>query len=221
MIKAASLKHISKHVLQHVDFENAIFVIFAFLIGHSSFPGGFMPFALPFFAALSGSIAKNAAVAISLLIGVLSAGGPGKVLITAGSILLYSTINKFWVRKSESHENAKKLQIAAITGFVSSVAIGMLPVFAGDFLLYDFLKVILQGVMVIVLIPVMKNALIFYEDYKNNGAGALKNNERLISAIIVFVIALSAFSDLNIFGLHIRNMIYIIVILTAGYIAGP
>ncbi len=234
-----AFRSIKPFLVSILDREKLIYVIVSFLLGRAALPGGFMPFGLPLYIAVLSKSRKIKAVAVfSMLAGILTTGNIGMFALTAGSIPVYSFL-AFLCRKAGLPAAGRvNLPLQLLMVFTSSAVIGIIPVITGGFLLYDFLKAILQSIIIVAITPVLKNAVQFIADVRarydrpdqtdQTGQNSqviqtdqARHGERFIAASVVVIAALSVFSGIGIFGFQARNILYIMIILISGYSAGP
>ncbi len=239
-IKSFNLKAVravKPFLISMLDREKLIYLIASFLLGRAALPGGFMPFGLPLYiAVLSKSRRIKAIAVISMLAGILTTGNIGMLMLTAGSIPVYSFIAYLSEKAGLPAAGRVNLPLQLLMVFMSSAIIGIIPVITGGFLLYDFLKAMLQSIIIVAITPVLKNAVQFFADVRVRYEGRMGQagqtgqagltgqagqTEKFIAASVVAIAALSVFSGIGIFGFQVRNILYIMIILISGFSAGP
>ena len=90
-------------------------------------------------------------------------------------------------------------------------AFGM--VFTG-FLVYNLFSSILTGIITYIFYKIFANSLIVLKDFSIKNAFSI---EEVIGASLILAIAVSAFGNIQIFGLDIREILSIIIILVLGW----
>ena len=128
------------------------------------------------------------------------------------SLLFISMILIFkpWYQEKYKSER-KKLGIYV---FLSSFLVQAFGMFFNGFLVYSFFSSILTGIITYIFYKIFANSLIVIKDFSIKNAFSI---EEVVGASLIFSIAVSAFGNVQIFGLAVREILSIIIILVLGW----
>lgn len=197
---------------QIITKNNLILLPVAFLLGRANLLGGLMPFGISAYAATYGLDVNRILVALFILLGMFSAGAKEQIYMAIAGMLLFNAFNlPFRNNKSKAD---LRYGIAAFSG---TLVPQLVIVYLQGFLLYDFLKALLNSGIVFLLVFIYRKASSLVGDTRKKYAFS---NEEMISFAIVAALALSGLSDIQVFGLNVKNAMCILVILIFGYKCG-
>lgn len=183
-------------------------VVLAFLISRASLVDKLTPFGIAFITAhiLAGKF--NMYMLASSILGILSIHGlAGMDYIITLAIL---TIIYRFVEKLRQYS---LIVSAIITSCIFAAFMSLYGMLFKEFLFYDFLIIGFEALIVFTLTYIFSYTI----DAKFQRLGA---NERLISIFITLALVLSGFNELNIYGISIKNLIGIVIILYTAYKKG-
>lgn len=214
-----------KNVINLLYFKTYLIILpIAFLLGRAHLIKGLMPFGLPFYIATYPLGISKIAVAAFILLGIITAGGKHKVLVTASSMVLFSILNIIFKKKpslknstrssSKSSINIKSNSTYAVLGLISSLTPEIVVAFKQGMLLYDFVMAIFSSFIVFVMIFIFCNSTLLLN---KNKMTHILSNEELISVIITFALAFSGFNNIKVMGFGIKNVVSILAILIFSY----
>ncbi|HHW48205.1 MAG TPA: stage II sporulation protein E [Clostridiaceae bacterium] len=188
---------------------NIIILPVSFLLGRALLAGNLLPFAIPAYAACTGSGVNRNLVAVFTILGMVSRGKAEQTLIAIAGMFIFNVVNIPFKNK----KTGTTLRHAA-TAFVSSIIPQLILIFIQGFLLYDLLKALLYAAVVFSLTFVFKNAVAFV-----NRAGKAKifSNEGTISVAITISLAVLGMDGISLFGLGFKNILCVLIILLFSY----
>jgi stage II sporulation protein E len=192
--------------------NNSIVLPIAFLLGRASLTGGMMPFATAVYAAIYGLSYNKILVAVAMLFGMVTKGARHQIFISAVSILLFSIAGRF-IKKSEKSGTI----VYAVTATVSIFIPSIIYIYFKGFLLFDFLMSLLNALIVTMLVVIFRKGAMAINDRKRLHSFS---NEEVISIAIIFALALSGLSNISFFGVSVKNISCILLILIFSYKCG-
>ncbi|HEX9058729.1 MAG TPA: stage II sporulation protein E, partial [Clostridia bacterium] len=185
----------------------------AFLLGRVMFPSGIMPLGLALFVAASFTDVNKILLALFTLSGMVCGGAKEQIYITAASMLITSAVLPILKKMKKTGMFAVS---AAAAG--SILVPGMLFVYLQGFLVYDILKEIFDSVLVFSFVFIFKNPVSLISEGRKIKA---YSSEEITGAVILAILTLSGFGDLNIIGFSLKNIISILIIMLLSYKCGP
>lgn len=192
--------------------EYVIVIGIAFLLGRVKAAGGLMPFGLAFFAAayaVNKTGVKQLLVGIAVLAGILSAGIGAHLIIYASSLVVFSLLMFPWNKS----RNISVIRLA-LTSFFSLLLPNMTTAWLQNFLLYDILKALFESFIVFVLVFIFKNSMCILDANLPRKAFSA---EEVISVSILLSLCIAGFSDINVYGFSLKNILCIFFILLFSF----
>ena len=183
-------------------------VVLAFLISRASLVDKLTPFGIAFITAhiLAGKF--NMYMLASSILGILSIhglAGMDYIITLAILAIIYRFVEKL--------RQYSLIVSAIITSCIFAAFMSLYGMLFKEFLFYDFLIIGFEALIVFTLTYIFSYTI----DAKFQRLGA---NERLISIFITLALVLSGFNELNIYGISIKNLIGIVIILYTAYKKG-
>ena len=190
------------------NWRSSIPIILAFLISRASLVDKLTPFGVAFISAhiLAGKF--NIYILISSILGTLSVhglGGINYIITITAMTIIYSLVDRI--------RQFSLVVSALITSFAFIAIMSLYSMLFNELLFYDFLIIAFEGLIVFTLTYIFSYGI-------NSKFVRLGTNERLISIFITLALVLSGLRELNIYGISIKNLITIIIILYTGYKKG-
>ena len=208
--KKSKIKKILENTFEK---KKIILYIVAILISTVKCTNDIYPFALAIFAAACSNVIPIGIVYILTIIGTFIGGGTDvglNYLLTSLVFISMILIFKPWYQEKYKSER-KKLGIYVFLSSFLVQAFGM--IFTG-FLVYNLFSSILTGLITYIFYKIFANSLIVLKDFSIKNAFSI---EEVIGASLILAIAVSAFGNIQIFGLDIREILSIIIILVLGW----
>lgn len=204
-------------VLDYLNKTNLFVLPMAFLMGRITLFDGRMPLGIAIYAATLGMNINRIFISIAIIAGMLTTGsayegGLFYKLITAITVmLLINAINIPFKKGTPSH-----LRVG-LTAFIGLLIPEVVFIYLQDFYVYSILEALLNGFIIFALSFVFKNVM-----------GVLDSptkiynltNEEVLSFAIACALTISGLGPLSIYGVSLRNVICIIIILVFSFKSG-
>ena len=208
--KKGKLKIILNNIFEK---KKIILYIVALLISTVQCTNDIYPFALAIFAATCANLIPMGIVYIITIIGTYIGGGIDvglNYLLTSLIFIVMILIFKPWYQEKYKSER-KKLGIYV---FLSSFLVQASKMLFTGFLIYNLFSSILTGIITYIFYKIFANSLNVIKEFSLKNAFSI---EEVVGASLMLAIAVSAFGDFQIFGLAIREIMSIIIILVLGW----
>lgn len=183
-------------------------VVLAFLISRASLVDKLTPFGIAFITAYILAGKFNMYMLASSILGILSIHG-----LAGMDYIITLVILAIIYRFVEKLRQYSLIVSAIITSCIFAAFMSLYGMLFKEFLFYDFLIIGFEALIVFTLTYIFSYTI----DAKFQRLGA---NERLISIFITLALVLSGFNELNIYGISIKNLIGIVIILYTAYKKG-
>ncbi len=163
-------------------------------------------------ACLSNSIPLLGIVLTGIIGNIIKFGVTGAVSYILTTLIIIATVFLFRTRVNSEQKNeqiklSKNIFIA--TAIIQLAKIGM-----SGFTIYDVLSIISFAIITVVFYKIFVNSIIVIRDFREHKAFSI---EEVLGASLMLAIAVSAFSDLNVLGFSIRNILCILIVLILGW----
>ena len=204
-------------LLEYLNRANFFILPMAFLLGRITLFDGRMPFGIAIYAATLGMNINRIFISIAIFAGMLSSGSAYEnelfyKLITAFIVmLLINAINIPFKKSMGSH-----LRIGIIT-FIGLLVPEILFISLQGFYVYSILEALLNAFIIFALVFVFKNVMGVLESPTRIYS---LTNEETLSIAIACALTVSGLGPFYIYGVSLRNILCIIIILIFSYKAG-
>lgn len=204
-------------LLEYLNKANFFILPMAFLLGRITLFDGRMPFGIAIYAATLGMNINRIFISIAIFAGMLSSGSAYEnelfyKLITAFTVmLLINAINIPFKKSMGSH-----LRIGIIT-FIGILVPEILFISLQGFYVYSILEALLNAFIIFALVFVFKNVMGVLESPTRIYS---LTNEETLSIAIACALTVSGMGPFYIYGVSLRNILCIIIILIFSYKAG-
>lgn len=209
--KNGKIKLIIKNALTK---QNILMYIISFMLSMVSCgDGNLAPFGIAMFSAICSNEIPIGIVYILMIVGTYIGFGAQTTLtfiLTTLAFIAMVIIFKPEYQEEDRNEKRKLGKYIFISNFI--VQAGQM-IFNG-FLVYDLLASILMSTTVYIFYKIFTNSIILIKEFGIKEAFSI---EEVIGASLMISIALSAFGDFNIFGLQIKNVLNILIVLVLGW----
>ena len=209
-----SKQNTSKEILKNlVNVKNVMIYIIAFMISTIGMGQEVSPFSIAIVAAsLAGGVPAIMVVIAGLagnIIGVGTIGALNYILIVLMLLILIC------IKPPKENDQYKNEQIQ-ISGhiFVSILLVMIAKLILTKFTIGDMLLHITLAVFSVVFYKIFVNSLVVIQEITEKRAFSI---EEVIGASLLVSIAVSAFGDFAIFGLSIRDILSILIVLILGW----
>lgn len=203
--------------LEYLNKTNLFILPMAFLLGRITLFDGRMPFGIAIYAATLGMNINRIFISIAIFAGMLSSGSAYQnelfyKLVTAITVMLIiNAINIPFKKSKGSH-----LRVGIIT-LIGLLVPETVFIYLQGFYVYSLLEALLNAFIIFALVFVFKNVM---EVLETPTKIYNMTNEDTLSIAIACALAVSGLGPLNIFGISVRNIICIIIILVFSYKVG-
>lgn len=193
--------------------RNIVIYIVSFMLSMVSLGGEFSIFSISILAASFASSIPALGIVIISLIGNLIKFGPGGALgyfLTALVLLITMFIFKPIYNEQERNEKIK----LGKNVFIATMLIQIIKIAISSFTLYDLLTGIAISIIALVFYKIFVNSLVVLEDFMEKRAFTI---EEMIGASLLLSISVASFGDLSIFGIEIKNVLSILIVMVLGW----
>lgn len=203
-----------KYILKNIfEKQKIALYIVVLLISTVQCSNDIYPFALAIFAAVCANLIPIGMVYILTIIGSFIGGGTDvglNYLLTSLLFIAMILIFKPWYQEKYKSER-KKLGIYV---FLSSFLVQALEMVFNGFLIYSLFSSILTGIITYIFYKIFANSLIVINEISKKSAFTI---EEVVGASLIVAIAVSALGEFSIFGLAVREILSILIILVLGW----
>lgn len=180
-------------------------IALAFLLSRASLVDKLTPFGIAFISACLFADKFNIYVLISSIIGVFShqgLAGMGYIVAIIAISISYNLINRL--------REFSLITSAIITSAIFALVMSLYSMIFKTLLLYDLLIIGFESLIVFTLTYIFSYNI-------NPKVERFGTNERIISLFITLALVLSGINELNIYGISIKNLISIVIIIYTGH----
>ena len=206
-----------KLLIQKLFTKQYIFTyIIAFMLSMVSSINGMAPFGLAIFAAAISNAVPAGIIFVLTLIGTGIGFGPSGVLTYILISLVFTSmvlIFKPWYEEEYKSERRKLGKYVLI----ATISVQVIQMMFRGFLLYDLFLSIVTGIVSYIFYKIFANSLIVISEYDTKKAFTV---EEVVGASLILSIATCAFGELSIFGMQIRTVLSILIVLVLGWKQG-
>ena len=199
-----------KRIDLNIGKEEVFLLFIGFLISRVSISGRLAPFGVGFLGAYLLIKGTNLYVLLSVILGSLSLVGFKGLDYALASVLIYIV----FIRINEMQESTL-LRASLISSLVFLFTRLFSTLLFRQFYIYDLFILFFEGILVFTFGYIFSFSMPL-EEIKNKGI----SNEKMICSFITLSLVLSGLSSIWFFGLSLKNIISIIVIVYLGYKQG-
>ena len=187
--------------------------IIAFMISMVPLAGEASPFSISIMVAcFANAIPAIGVIAVSLIGSAIKFGIDGALNYLLTTLMLVIT---FFIIKPKYNEEEKNEQIKmGVNLFVSTLLVQLLRFIFTNFTMYDILTSVVFTIVTYVFYKIFVNSISVLEIVKGKRAFTI---EEVIGTSLLITIAISAFGDLQLLGVSLRNVLSILVVLILGW----
>jgi stage II sporulation protein E len=191
--------------------SNAILILLmGFFLARTNMLNKLTPFGFAFLVAYIVMKGVNISLLLSVLIGTFTFQGLGGISYGISYILVFGF---FALIKEEKTYSLIKSILVATCIFIISRSLGV--IIEKTFFIYDLFLIMFEGVVVFTMSYVFS-----FSSPIEKVSGTNTNNEKIISSFITLALALSGISNISIFGVGVKNVASVIIILFLAYNQG-
>lgn len=190
--------------------------IIAFMLSMVSSINGMAPFGLAIFAAAISNAVPAGVIFILTLIGTGIGFGTSGILtyiltslVFAASVLIF----KPWYEEEYKSERRKLGKYV----FIATLLVQVVQMLFRGFLLYDLFLSVMTAVVTYIFYKIFANSLIVISEYDIKTAFTV---EEVVGASLMLSVATCAFGELSVFGMQIKTVLSILIVLVLGWKQG-
>lgn len=194
--------------------QNIIMYIISFMLSMVSCGNeNIAPFGLAMFAAICSNGIPMGIVYLLMIIGTFIGFGAPTTLTFILTTLAFVTMIIIFKPNYEEKDRNEKRKLGKYI-FIATLVVQAVQMIFKGFLVYDLLASILMATTVYIFYKIFTNSIILIKELDIKQAFSI---EEVIGASLMLSIALSAFGNLSIFGLQIKNVLNILIVLVLGW----
>lgn len=190
-----------------IDKSIIITIIMGFFLARANVLNKLTPFGIAFLSAYIITKHLNIPILLSVLIGTFTLQGSKGMSYILAYLLIYVFFALF---KEERSFSLLKASLVAALIFTVSRVVGVL--LGRTIFIYDLFIVLFEGIIVFTMTYIFSFSLPIEKP-----GGMIFNNEKVICSFITLALALSGIKNTVIFGIAIKNLISIVIILYLSY----
>ena len=193
--------------------NNIILYIIVFMVSTIGIGQDMSPFSLAITAACMAAGIPIFGIAVCGIAGNSIAFG------TSGALnymvtLLVMIITMFLAKPIYNDENRNEKIKIAKNLFFSVFIVEFIKLFMIKFTLYDVMMLVTISMVTVVFYKIFVNSIIVIQEFNEHSAFSI---EEVIGASLLLAIAFSALGEFSIFGLSVRNILSILIVLILGW----
>ena len=193
--------------------NNIILYIVSFMLSLVSLNGEFSIFSISMLGAcFASSIPALGVLVISFLGNFIKYGFGGAIGYFLTAIVMVATLFIIKPRYNEQERN-EKIKIGKNV-FIATLLVQIVKLMISTFTIYDLLSGITISIIALVFYKIFINSITVLEDFTEKRAFTI---EEVIGASLVLAISLGAFGDFSIYGLNIKNILSILIVMILGW----
>ncbi len=192
--------------------QNIMIYILSLMVSMVSCGESMAPFGLAMLAAVASNGIPTGIVYIITMIGTFIGFGAEGVLNYLITSLIFIAMVLIFKPKIKMLDETK-LKLGKFVVF-SVLIVEIVKLFFNTFMVYDLLLAISVTITTYIFYKIFSNSLIVIKDYGIKKAFSI---EEVVGASMLLSVAVSAFGNLSIFGLEIRNVLSILIVLILGW----
>lgn len=192
-----------------LTYRNIVTFLISFLVSQVEFVAGFSPFGMSILAANMANKLPLIISFVGIALGMVIKFGwisLFQFVITSLVFLVFQVL----IRKKKDDTN----EISKIKLFMSVLIVKLVYVFIGQVLIYDLVLAITTAITTVVFYTVFTYGLYTILVYKDK---VIVATEEMVSASILLCLLISAIGPIAVWGLSIRNIVCILVVLVLGW----
>ncbi len=206
--------NINKDILKNlVNMKNIIIYIISFMVSTIGMGQEVSPFSIAMVgASLAGGVPAIGVVTACLIGNIIGIGTLGTLNYILIILVLIIAMCLKPPRESDEYKN-EQIQLGGHI-FASIIFVMLAKLIATHFTVGDLLLNITLAILSVVFYKIFVNSLVVIQEITEKRAFSI---EEVIGANLLLAIAISAIGDIGIFGLSIRNILSILIVLILGW----
>ncbi|MBO6244333.1 MAG: hypothetical protein J6O41_07235, partial [Clostridia bacterium] len=194
--------------------KNIVIYIVSFMLSLVGVGGEFSVFSISILGACFASdIPALGVMAVSLIGNLIKYGANGALEYFLTALILTISMLIIKPRYNSERDRNEKIKIGKNI-FISTILLQIVKLIISGFMIYDVLVTISFSIIATVFYKIFVNSTTVLQDFTRKQAFSI---EELIGASLLLSIALGAFGDLSIFGVGIKNVLSILIVMVLGW----
>lgn len=202
-----------KYIVQKLfSKQDIILYIIAFMISQVNCGQIVAPFGLAIFAATCSNSIPSAIVYLMTILGTWVGFGANGLLNYILTSLIF--VGSFLIGRPKYKQTEEpKLKLGKYV-FLSNLLVQIATLIWKEWMVYDIILAISVSLCNYIFYKIFANSIIAIKEYKIKAAFSV---EEVVGASMILAIATAAFGNFSIFGLEVRNILSILIVLILGW----
>lgn len=200
-----------KNEISKLFLKNTWILLFlAFFVSRASCTSISAPIAVSVIVAAFGFEASRLAMLISIVLGLISAGSPDKILGIVTAIIILYILYKFITIKGKEPTTLS----LAISAFVAVFIPGFIGLVLNGILIYDFFSIMLSSLIVLGSTFTFRSSFNFLF---RTSTVKIPTNSQVINLAITGALFIMGFFEINVMGISLKSFFCILMVLIFSY----
>ncbi|WP_352418155.1 stage II sporulation protein E [Proteiniborus sp.] len=208
--RSIDIKSLRK-IIKNINTSALVISVLAYLIGRSSIMEGLTPFGIAFVAAYMIKYGNSTIVPLFVSLGIISVHGFHSYQYVSVVWFVFFTYRILNPRFKDS------IIKASIFASMSLILLKSLYIIINDYYIYDLMLTIFEGVVVFTLTYIFTHSI----PTINTTLNRVFSSEEVICGAIMIALAVSGLDNIGIFGISIKNVIGIVIVIIFAFNKGP
>ena len=206
-------KEIPRKWIQVINKNNIVIYLVTFMLSLVGVGGEFSLFSISMLGAcFASAVPLLGIVVVSTIANIIKFGLGGALEYFLTALVLVATIFIIKPKYNEEERN-EKIKVAKNI-FIATLLVQLAKYAISSFTFYDILLSITYAIISVVFYKIFINSIPVLEDFREKRAFSI---EEVIGTSLLVAIAVSCFGDFAIFGLSLRNILSILIVLVLGW----
>lgn len=193
--------------------KNIALYVFSFLLSLVGLDGEYSIFSISMLGAcFASSVPALGIIIVSLIGNLIKYGVSGALGYFLTALVLIVTLFVVKPRYNEKERN-EKIKIGKNV-FLACILIQIIKFAMSGFTIYDVLSGITISIIALVFYKIFVNSIVALQDFTSKRAFSI---EELIGASLMLAISVGAFDKLSIWGIELRNVLSILIVMILGW----
>ncbi len=200
-----------KGTIKGISTSTIVISVLAYLIGRSSIMEGLTPFGIAFVAAYMIKYGSSATVPLFVSLGIITVHGFESYQYISAVWFIFFT---YKILKPKFKDSIIKTSLFAA---LSLILLKSLYIIVNDYYIYDLMLTMFEGIIVFTLTYIFTHSIPTIDTTFNR----VFSSEEVICGAIMLALAVSGLDNIGIFGISIKNIIGIVIIMIIAFNKGP
>lgn len=200
-----------KNIIKGINTSTLVISVLAYLIGKSSIMEGLTPFGIAFAAAYMIKYGNSITVPFFVSMGIITVHGFDSYQYVSVVWFIFFT---YKILNPKFKDSIIKTSIFAS---LSLILFKSLYIIINDYYMYDLMITMFEGVVVFTLTYIFTHSIPTIDTSFNR----VFSSEEVICGAIMIALAVSGLDNIGIFGISIKNVIGIVIVIMFAFNKGP